>query len=35
VSIAAEFTDSLTGKPYPVQGTVAIISLPRSDAAAR
>ena len=35
VSIAAEFTDSLTGKPYPVQGTVAIVSLPRSNAAAR
>ncbi len=35
VSIAAEFTDALTGKAYPVQGTVAIVSLPRSDAAAR
>jgi len=35
VSIAAEFTDALTGKPYPVQGTVAIVSLPRSDAAGR
>lgn len=35
VSIAAEFTDALTGKAYPIQGTVAIVSLPRSDAAGR
>lgn len=35
VSIAAEFTDAVTGRAYPVQGTVAIIRLPNGEQATR
>lgn len=35
VSIAAEFTDALTGKAYPIQGTVAVVKLARTEAATR
>jgi len=35
VAIAAEFTDALTGKAYPIQGTVAIVKLASAGSAAR
>jgi hypothetical protein len=35
VSIAAEFTDALTGKAYPIQGTVAVVKIAGAETTTR